>query len=177
MELKPQDLLVLFKRVAAPRSDWTYAGLGQALHLSASQVHRSVKRCLIAGLAVEHGRGDWQPVRGALCEFAVHGVRYAFPATLGAVKRGIPTSFGAPPLVLEISAAPGDAPVWPHPDGTARGPSLAPLSATAAQAALEDPALYELLSLLDALRVGRARERSLAAQHLRQRLEQANAGE
>lgn len=175
MELKPQDLLVLFKRVAHPGRSWTYATLGEALQLSASQVHRSVKRCLAAGLAVEHARGDWQVVHGALHEFAVHGVRYAFPATLGAVKRGIPTAFGAPPLSGEISAAPGEAPVWPHPKGTARGPGLTPLSATAADAALSDPALHELLALQDALRIGRARERTLAAQFMKQRLEQGDA--
>lgn len=176
MKLKPQDLLVLFKRVAHPDRSWTYATLGEALQLSASQVHRSVKRCLAAGLAVEHGRGDWQVVRGALLEFAVHGVRYAFPARPGAIRRGVPTAFGAPPLSEEIVASPGEAPVWPHPEGTARGPGLAPLGATAAQAALADPALHELLALQDALRMGRARERNLAAKHLRQRLGQGDAG-
>ena len=80
MELKPQDVLVLFKQVAHADRAWTYATLGEALQMSASQVHRSVKRCIAAGLAVEKGRGQWQTVRTALLEFAVHGVRYAFPA-------------------------------------------------------------------------------------------------
>jgi len=42
MGLKPQDLLVLLKRIANPDQSWTYATLGNALDLSASQVHRSV---------------------------------------------------------------------------------------------------------------------------------------
>lgn len=176
MELKPQDLLVLYKRVANPDQLWTYATLGDALQLSASQVHRSVKRCVASGLALEQRRGDWQVVRTALHEFAVHGVRYAFPASLGAAKRGIPTAFGAPPLSKEIVAAPGEAPVWPHPEGNARGPGLTPLSATAAQAALADPMLYELLALQDAMRIGRARERTLAAQYLKARLGTGDAG-
>jgi len=168
MELKPQDLLVLYKQVAQAGRSWTYASLGEALQMSASQVHRSVKRAVVSGLASEKGRGEWEAVRTALHEFAVHGVRYAFPATVGAVKRGIPTSFGAPPLSADIISAPGEAPVWPSAEGTSKGPGLSPLSASAPSAALADPALYQLLALQDALRSGRARERTLAARHLKQ---------
>ena len=166
MELKSHDLLVLFKQVAHADQAWTYASLGDALQMSASQVHRSVRRCVAAGLAVEKARGDWQTVRRALLEFAVHGVRYAFPAALGTPTRGLPTAFGAPPLSNDISSAPGEAPVWPHAKGTARGPSLQPLFRGAPDAALLDPDLYALLALQDALRTGRARERDLATKHL-----------
>lgn len=109
-------------------------------------------------------------MRTALHEFAVHGVRYAFPAVIGPLKRGIPTSFGAPPLSIAISSAPGDAPVWPSAQGTSKGPSLSPLSAGAPTAAVADPALHALLALQDALRSGRARERALAASYLKQLL-------
>lgn len=170
MELKPQDLLVLLKQVAQPAQVRTYAALGDAVKISASQAHRSVQRCLTSGLAVSKGRGEWQTVRSALLEFAVHGVRYAFPATLGPVKRGVATSFGALPLSLQINSAPGEAPVWPHPKGESKGPSLSPISPTAPDVALADPTLYKLLALLDALRVGRARERDLARKLLAEAL-------
>jgi hypothetical protein len=170
MELKPQDVLVLLKRIANRDQSWTYATLGNALDLSASQVHRSVQRATEAGLAVSKGRGDWQVVPGALLEFAVHGVRYAFPAKTGAIRRGVPTSFGAPPLSAQISATPGEAPVWPHAEGQTRGPSLNPLHRYVPEAALADRALYELLALLDALRAGRSRERMLAQKLLSERL-------
>ena len=42
-------------------------------------------------------------------------------------------------------------------------------------AAKSDPKLYELLALVDTLRVGRARERTMAEEELRKRLEHANA--
>jgi hypothetical protein len=71
---------------------------------------------------------------------------------------------------VEIASAPGEAPVWPSAEGTAKGPGVLPLSANAPHAALADPGLYELLALQDALRIGRARERTLAAKHLKQRL-------
>lgn len=166
MELKPQDLLVLFKQVAHGDRAWTYATLGEALQMSASQVHRGVKRCVASGLAVETARGEWRTVRRALLEFAVHGVRYAFPAVLGAPARGLLTAYGVPPLSNEINSTPGQVPVWPHAQGNARGPALMPLCRNAPDAALADQALYTLLALQDALRMGRARERNLSAAHL-----------
>ncbi len=175
MELKPQDLLVLFKVAAHPRQRWTYAVLGESLSMSASEVHASVKRAVGAGLAVVRGRGDWSPLRPALLEFALHGVRYVWPAVPGPVKRGVPTGFGAEPLLAHITAAPGEAPVWAYAGGSAKGPSLSPIYRTVPQAALADPALHRLLALQDALRAGRARERTMAAKLLPIELEAADA--
>jgi hypothetical protein len=53
-----------------------------------------------------------------------------------------------------------------------RGYSLAPLYKRAALAALADPQLYELLSLVDALRDGLVRERKLAMEMLKERIDQ-----
>jgi hypothetical protein len=166
MELKPQDLLVLLKVAAHPPQRWTYAALGEALTMSASEAHASVKRAVASGLAVATSRGEWSPVRPHLLEFVLHGARYVWPATAGPVKRGVPTAFGVDPLASLLAMAPGEAPVWAHPDGNAKGPTLSPLYRTAPQAALADPALHRLLALLDALRSGRARERNLAAKLL-----------
>jgi len=60
--------------------------------------------------------------------------------------------------------------VWPHPEGQVRGESLEPLYPSAVDAALKDTKLYECLALVDALRVGRARERKLAIDFLTQSL-------
>ncbi len=166
---------MLFKVAAHPPQRWTYAALGEALSMSASEVHASVKRAVAAGLAVMRGRGDWSPVRPALLEFALHGVRYVWPAVPGPVKRGVPTGFGAEPLAGKITAASGEAPVWAHATGSAKGPSLSPIYRTAPTAALADPALYRLLALQDALRAGRARERALAAELLLKELDVADA--
>jgi hypothetical protein len=106
LELKPQDLLVLLKVAAHSHQRWTYAALGQALAMSASEAHASVKRAVVCGLAVAPARGEWSPVRPSLLEFLLHGVRYVWPATVGPVKRGVPTSFGAEPLASKLTAAP-----------------------------------------------------------------------
>lgn len=176
MELKPQDLLLLLKVAAHPPQRWTYAALGEALAMSASEAHASVKRAVASGLAVAPARGEWSPVRPNLLEFIVHGVRYAWPAIPGPVKRGVPTAFGAEPLSSMLTVAPGEAPVWAHPAGSAKGPTLSPLYRTAPQAALTDPALHRLLALLDALRTGRARERTLAATLMEAALTQFDPG-
>ena len=159
MDLKPQDLLVLLKVAAHPPKRWTYAALGDALSMSASESHASVKRAVAAGLAVAASRAEWSPIRPNLLEFMLHGVRYVWPAALGPAKRGVPTAFGTEPLASQLTAAPGEAPVWAHPEGKVKGPTLPPLYRTAPQAALVDPSLHRLLALLDALRIGRARER------------------
>ena len=75
-----------------------------------------------------------------------------------------------------INAAPGEAPVWAHPQGNAKGPTLSPLYRSAPQAALADPALHQVLALVDALRAGRARERALAINELKKTLDSGNAG-
>ncbi len=174
MELKPQELLILLKSVAHPGRQFTYAALAKELAMSPAEVHASVKRATHAGLAAVRGR-TWAPVGPALLEFLQHGVRYAFPATMGPVKRGVPTSFGVEPLASLLSANPEEIPVWAFPAGTHKGPSLTPIYRTAPQAALADPALHRLLALLDALRTGRARERAIAAQCIAKELSASNA--
>lgn len=176
MELKPQDLLVLLKVAAHPPQRWTYAALGESLAMSASETHASVKRAVACGLAVAPSRGEWSPVRPNLLEFVLHGARYIWPATAGPVKRGVPTAFGSEPLASQLVVAPGEAPVWAHPEGKAKGPTLSPLYRTAPQAALADPALHRLLALLDALRTGRARERALAAKLMETELMPSDRG-
>lgn len=170
MELKPQDVLVLLKVAIDPAATWTYAALAKSLKMSPSEVHACVERSVVSGLAVKRARGVWSPVASALLEFCEHGVKYAFPAIAGPVRRGVPTTFGVAPLADQINSAAAEVPVWAHASGTHRGPSLSPLYRTAPHAALEDPALHSALALIDALRIGRSRERSLAASLLKDQL-------
>jgi hypothetical protein len=111
-----------------------------------------------------------QPNFSAIEEFLVHGVKYAFPAEHGGSTRGVPTSYAAAPLNRLIAAGKEPIPVWPHPEGKKRGIALAPLYKTVPDAALRDPALYQKLALVDALRDGRVRERKLAEQELKKLL-------
>ena len=126
----------------------------------------AVGRCKFAGLLAPNGKAV---MKMALMEFLQFGLRYVFPVKPGAVVRGVPTSHSAKPLSDEIQST--EAYVWPYGKGTVRGHSILPLYPSVPEAALKDAKLYELLALVDALRVGRARERELAIKELKKRLE------
>ena len=114
------------------------------------------------------------PIRRALADYLISGVRYAFPASHGPVARGMPTAFAAPPLA-QWFASEELPPVWPDPEGKVKGFAVEPLYDSVPGAAKLDPALYELLALVDAIRMGRARERKLAEDELRKRIDHADA--
>ena len=166
MVLKPQDVLVVLKLLSKESVGKSYAWLAEALGMSPSEVHAAVRRAAAAGLVSP----DREPNARALCEFVLHGLRYVFVAELGAVTRGFPTAYAAPPLSEQITPGQDLPPVWPDPDGPVRGEACQPLYPAAVGAARRDSALYELLALVDAVRIGRARERRLAEKLLRERI-------
>jgi hypothetical protein len=165
--LKPQDILVLLKLHAWPDADWTYAELAKRLYMSTSEVHAALKRSAAAGLFDTESR---QVRKQPLLEFLVHGIRYAFFARPGALSRGIPTAHSAEPLKTQIVSNPSDIYVWADRHGTVKGQAIDPLYKSVPEAAKQDQKLYEMLCLVDAIRVGRMRERQLATQVLEQRL-------
>lgn len=183
MPLHPQDVVVLLKLVAnrdaSKRS--TYAELGKDLFMSASQVFRSVDRAEAAHLlsaptippppSKELPRVWTWPNSNNLKEFLIHGVKYAFPVQRGGPTRGIPTAEAAPPLDRHFPRDFPLPPVWPHASGPFRGIAFSPLYKNVPQAALQDPKLYELLALVDAIREGRAREREIAIRELTTRID------
>ncbi len=166
MVLKPQDLVIALKLTLMGPGAWTYESLAKDLAMSPSEVHGGVKRLIQAKLLTPNR----MVIRESLREFLAHGVRYAFPPTLGGKARGVPTAHAAEPLAARIQASDEDPPVWPYAEGTVRGQSFSPLYRSVPGVALKDRALYELLALTDAVRGGRARERELAAKMLGERL-------
>lgn len=159
--LRPQDVVVILKVALSDDVRWTFSGLGRALSLPQSEVHGSLRRLRVAMLAAEDDAP--KAIKQNLREFVLHGVRYAFPPTVGPIVQGIPTAEAGPTLSLDIMPSPEGPHVWPSPVGSQRGPSLLPLYPNAPIAAANDPELYDVLTLIDALRVGAARERELAA--------------
>ncbi len=168
MVLKPQDLFILLKLVSLGPREWSYASLAGDLCMSASEVHAGVKRAVAARLM---DASRQRPTLGALDEFLMHGVRYAFPPDRGGPSRGVATAYAGPPLRDLLTQPDAPPPVWPDPQGDAQGFSFSPLYRTVPEAARKDRALYELLVLTDALRDGGAREREVAARELRARLQ------
>lgn len=172
--MKPQDILVALKiqslcdrGVDAP-SSWPQRLIAEETGLSLSEVSGACRRLEKVGLL---SPGPRKVVRSALLEFLVHGVKYAFPVTMGAATRGMPTGYAADPLKDQFLTSTDElVPVWPDARGTARGMALEPLYRSVPMAARRDRRLYEYLALLDAIRAGRARERAKAVELLSKRL-------
>ena len=165
--IRPQDILVLLKLVASEGKEWRQMDLARELGLSQYEISVSLERARFCGLLDGTKK---QIMRVALLEFLIHGVKYAFPAEPGPVCRGIPTSHSAPPISKHIVSEKHDQYVWPSDDGTVRGQAISPLYKSVPFAAQRDPKLHDLLAMVDALRVGRARERQMAREELERRL-------
>ena len=146
------------KLAVNPDERWTFPALGRSLGLSPSEARYSLLRAAHAELVSERTR---TAIRPNLREFLLHGARYAFPADRGRRSRGMPTSTSASPLVEHFSE-PAEPVVWKFAQGNARGESIAPIYSSVPTAAGQDARLYALLVLLDGVRLGGARVRSVA---------------
>lgn len=163
--LNGNDVLLLI-RLAGSAEPWTFRSLGEELEMDPAAVHRGVARLKEAGLLDK----DRHVNRANAEDFLVHALRFVLPAQLGPIGRGVPTAWGKEPMCSLIAAGSEPSPVWPDPRGRSRGPIVAPLSDAALKIAGDYPELGEWLGLIDALRVGRARERKLAASELSSRI-------
>jgi hypothetical protein len=166
---KAQDVLVALKLLTIGDEPWSFTRLAQSLGLSVGAAHNAITHLRSAGLVYEK-RGAAQVARKRLADFLVHGVPAVFYPVKGAITRGIPTGTYAP--MLTKLASPDNKSseaipiVWPFPTGKVKGESLAPLYDTAPKAAMADLVLYELLALVDGIRVGVGKERRLCAEAL-----------
>ena len=164
--MKPQDVVILLKLLLLEKENWTFATLAKDLNMSTSTLFMALNRASLSGLYHATTR---TVNRDALLEFLIHGFKYVFPASPGKLAKGIPTAHSANPLAQQIVAE-KDAYVWKSAYGTIRGQVIEPLYASVPLLAQKDAPLYELLSLTDALRVGKAREKNIAIEELTKRI-------
>ncbi|MGB5434606.1 MAG: hypothetical protein WBM98_01845 [Maribacter sp.] len=163
--MKPQDIVVLTKLVSLDEPGFIQMELAQTLFMSQSEISASLARSSYAGLLVHKGQ---EVNRDLFFYFIKYGLGVVFPQHPGPIVRGTLTAHSAPPLNAEILS---DEPyVWPYAKGQARGQTILPLYPTVPQAVVLDHYLYELLALLDAVRVGRVREKNLALEILEKRI-------
>lgn len=166
------DVVVALALASQPSRRWEFAPLARALHVGAATAHRAVGRLIEARLV---DAGDRKVRPRALSDFLAHGLPHVFPAQPGPQALGVPTAHSAPVMADLIASAPGDALVWPSSRGSVRGSSVDPLHGSVVSAALENRELYDLLALVDALRLGRAREKKIARAELERRLSHASS--
>jgi hypothetical protein len=171
--LNPIDVVVTLKLIGAPEAA-SNQRLAEELGISTSRVHaalRSAEASRLVSVVPQPGRRPHlkRVNRRALRELISFGVPYVFPATPGRVVRGMPTAASAPVLSKYFPRDP-EPTVWPDPDGKSRGATIEPLDPCVPIAARRDESLYELLAVVDAMRVGKAREREFALKELDERL-------
>ncbi|WP_225541839.1 hypothetical protein [Empedobacter stercoris] len=164
-QMKPQDIVLLLKIIAVNNENWEQKPIAEQLGLSQSEVSESVARSKYAGLLNPKGKSV---MRFALLEFLEHGVAYVFPQKPGSIVRGVATAHSTAPLSTIIQS--NEFYVWPYGKGNEKGHGIEPLYKTVPKAVLQDSKLHELLALVDAIRVGRAREKELAVQELKNRI-------
>ncbi len=165
--LRPFDVAVALRLLLVPED--RYEPLASALATSTSAVHRSVARLQQSGLCLA---GRRTLAKDSFREFLVHGVRYSFPAVMGAEREGMPTATAHPDVATLVgNDAESRTFVWAKDGGPARGTSLVPLFPGVLEVAARDPRMHELLAAVDVLRSGNADARasvdqSLAARYL-----------
>lgn len=166
--LKPKDLVVLLTILTWEEEKWTYAELGDELNLSSSQIQYALERLDYSHLFDKGGR---YLRLYEIEEFVSHGVRYAFAARPGPLKRGTPAAMSAPVgKELFVSSGRGPGYIWPNPEGEIRGQEIEPLYDDVPILIERRPELYDWLALIDIIRIGSARERGVAAQEFADRI-------
>lgn len=163
--MRPQDVVILLKIADKRGVEWSMKDLASELMISGSEVSESFNRSVFSGLLMQNKK---QIMKSDFLDFLKYGLKYVFPAKLGALCRGMVTAYSAKPLVDMIQSS--DKVVWAHPKGKERGMLLEPLIPSLPQACELEKSFYELVSLTDALRIGRPREIVIAIEELKKRL-------
>jgi hypothetical protein len=163
-------VLVLLKLAAGDSANLPVRELARQLGAaSKSAVDISIRRLISFGLLREDAEGRRHVNRIAARDLLENAIRWVVPADIGPIELGLATAHAAPPLAGRLIGDP-DPLVMPLPEGPVRGRSVSPLHPSAPFAARNDPKLHELLAIVDALRMGRPRDREIAAEELRARL-------
>lgn len=164
--VKPQDVALLVKILSRKSiGDWRQVDLAMDLGFSQGEVAKALSRLCKAGLVV-----DKRVNRTAALEFILHAIKYVFPIELGSLAAGVPTAISAPAHKDSVVQSGDDVFVWPSLKGKVRGQVIMPFYPKLAEAALKDEEFYDMMSAIEILRMGRARERKAAEQFLERKI-------
>ncbi len=148
--MRPQDIVVLLKIILFRDNNWLLKDISKQLRISGSEVSESINRSSIGGLLED----DKRTVRKEeFLEFLVYGLKFVFPAVEGRVARGLATAYSAP--ILKNDFVVDNEYIWPAKGFSTKGISIKPLYRTVPDACKEDQELYKMLSLVDAIRIGK----------------------
>lgn len=166
--MRPQDVLILLKKITKNGKNLLNKDIAASLKISQSEVSEALERCRIAKLV---DRNKQKINIMALEEFLIYGLKYVFPAQPENIVRGIPTAFSATPIKEQISQG-AEKYVWPYNKGTERGQGIEPLYKSVPEIVNDDAELYELLVIVDTLRIGKIREIEIAKSELKKHFQE-----
>jgi DNA-binding MarR family transcriptional regulator len=158
--IQPGDVLVAAK-LAVSDSSASVRQLEQELGMSKSSVANAIRRLRELDLVKDDAGGVRRVNRLALRDFFEHAVRWIAPAKVGDFELGLPTAHASEAMADKLSGD-DDPVVMPLPHGPVRGRAVTPIHPRAPQAAAKDPKLRSLLAIVDAFRIGGARQREVA---------------
>jgi hypothetical protein len=143
--LKPVDVLVACKLYSCEedRKDWTYASLSESLQISQSTLHASVLRCVRAQILATTSLRVHRP---RLADMVAVAAPLFFYPERGGLAKGMITATVPEAAALRLPF------VWAG-HGNVAGVEVSPVHPSAPHACADDQRLYEILSLLDVLRV------------------------
>jgi hypothetical protein len=159
--MRPLDVVVLLKIISNQNKAWKTRDLAYDLNISLSEISESLNRSMIAGLLDATKKKVF--VKN-LFDFLQYGIRYVFPQKPGSLAIGMPTAHAAPIMKEKIVSEQNY--VWADLNGTLKGETIEPLFESVPFASKKDANLYNMLALVDVLRVGKTREIKIALQEL-----------
>jgi hypothetical protein len=138
--------------------------IAEAIGISPGEVSKGTQRLVASHLVVERS-GDIFSETGAMLEWLCYGVRYAYSFESTGYGRGMATSWNCPVLKSEV-VSPSPALVWQTVGGDTEGALIKPIHQSVPLAASRDTLLYQVMSLIEAIRGGKPRELAIARELL-----------
>jgi hypothetical protein len=163
--MRPHDTVILLKMLTSDGKKLSVVEMAESLQISNGEISKAMERNRLAGLV---SPDKTQVNKLALREFLIYGLKYVFPPQVGHSARGIATAHSAPPVNQHIDS--NEYYVWSYYKGTKRGNTIVPLYDKIPKIVESQPDLYEFLTIIDTLRIGKKREIEIAINELDKRL-------
>lgn len=172
--MQPQDLLILLLMML-DRRPLMQKDIADRLGISPAAVSYAMARLESIGLLANNRQ---TVMRRKVLDFIRYAIGIIYPAELGPQVRGIPTARSAHLLdpgasfdeSIDQKVDAIQSYVWKAGDGTAIGTAIKPIYPSVSKVALMERRLYQVLNLIDVVRVGNIREQKLAYQALENQL-------
>lgn len=145
---------------------YSLLALEKSTGISKSQISLSMKRCTDLRLLLIRDKIPYVNTQ-ELLNIVIPALRFFFPIKRMGNLRGMPISYSSPFLYEKILSGRKLPMVWEDANGVIVGEAVEPLYKTVPYAAAKDPLLYELLVLVDSIRLNAPREKQVAFEQLK----------